>query len=156
MYNPLMLFTKMALDHLLQEGYLYFIRQSYPRGVDPGVKEAFIITPHTKREVAYDHFEKIKDDPRKWLYILDPNSPNHEAEHNKLLTASIQPEGYRVFFNQMTSADWLPPPHLQMSITNYIKNVLGWRPGHIHTRLTIRLGQLLLVFTRSGISREAL
>jgi len=155
MYNPLMLFTKEALDNLIKEGCLYFIRQSYPRGVRPGVKEAFIITPYVRRADAYDHFEKIREDPRKWLYILNSESQDHEAEHNKLLTASMQPDNYRVYFNRLTSQEWMPPPHLQMSITNYVKNVLGWRPGHIQTRLSIRLGVLVLIFVRSGISREA-
>lgn len=149
MHNPLVLFFKEALDELIAQGHYYYIRQSYPRGKTPAVREAFLITPYTTYEQATKHYEAIKYDHRKYLYAIDESKferPGVEWERGKLYTAANQPAGYHIYLNRLKDRSWKCPAELGASIKSYIKRNTHWNPrgSDIDVGLSLQFGELII------------
>lgn len=160
MYNPLCELSVPALDTLIKKGYFYYVRQSYPRGRQGVIKEAFLITPYRDQGKANEHYIKIKDDPRKWIYSVNVNGsdPISAAEaKNKLYAAASQPAGFRVYLDRLKFAEWTPPKWLAYKMTGYIKSQFGWPidRAEINVGLTFEFGQLFVKFHRRGIFKKA-
>ena len=152
MHNPLELLSKDALDELVRQGNLYFVRQSYVRGKGPQVKEAFLVTPYTTQEEASQHMDAIQPDHRKLLYdIQDP------LLRQKLYTAAWQPQGYRIYLNRLKDREWKPDAQLVARIKKYINLYTGWSPGKgagINVELTLVFGELLLNLQHGKDTRQ--
>ena len=155
MHNPLVLLFKEALDELIAQGHCYYIRQSYPRGKAPAVREAFLITPYTSFEQANKHYEAIKYDRRKYLYLIDDNKFDKisvEWERGKLYTAATQPEGYHVYLNRLKDRTWKCPAELGASIKGYIRRNTHWqtRGADIDVGLSLQFGELIINLEYQG------
>ncbi|WP_346318165.1 hypothetical protein [Chitinophaga sp. YIM B06452] len=140
MHNPLSLLFPQLLDRLVEHGYRYFVRQSFPRGIDlPAIKEAFLITPYLDFGEANAHFQAIRFDHRKYIYPVD-----HHEEKAKLYAAAGQPEGYRVFVALLKGKTWRPPPDLGPRIKAFLKAQGRGSSGKIDAVLGIHFGELIL------------
>jgi hypothetical protein len=152
MHNPLKLLFKDALDELVRQGNLYFVRQSYVRGKGPQVKEAFLVTPYSTLEEASQHMDAIQSDHRKLLYdIQDP------LQKEKLYTAASQPQGYKIYLNRLKDREWKPDAQLVARIKKYINLYTGWSLGkgaEINVELTLLFGELLLNLQHGKDTRQ--
>lgn len=151
MYNPLALLENVYVDALIEKGYRVFVRQSYPRGLGPNIKEAFLFTPYKTLEDAQDHIMAIILEDRTEIY--DINKPEQKA---RIYTAASQPAGYAVYINRLKGNSWNPPRPLKEQIHNYVK-MLGWgsRNMNIETTLSLQHGKLVVVFTNNGVREFA-
>ncbi|WP_298737438.1 hypothetical protein [uncultured Chitinophaga sp.] len=155
MHNPLVLLFKEALDELIAQGHYYYIRQSYPRGKTAGVREAFLVTPYTTYEQANKHYEAIKSDRRRYLYLVDDGKYDKwsvEMERKKLYVAATQPEGYRVYLNRLKDRSWKCPAELGAKIKGYIKRNTHWKPrgADIEVGLSLQFGELVVNLEYQG------
>jgi hypothetical protein len=155
MHNPLVLLFKEALDELIAQGHYYYIRQSYPRGKTVDVREAFLITPYTTYEQANKHYEAIKYDRRKYLYLIDENKFDKlsvEWERDKLYVAATQPEGYRIYLNRLRDRSWKCPADLGARIKGYINQKTHWKPrgADIDVGLSLQFGELIINLQYQG------
>lgn len=156
MHNPLVLFSIEALDQLRKEEHYYFVRQSYPRGMKPSFREAFLITPYVTLEDAQKHYDAIKFDKRKWLYNigedkLDSLSVGWQLE--RLYTAATQPEGYLVYLNHLKDKEWKVPDELVSHIKKYIRRNTSWKPGggqEINVTLSLQFGHFIIKLQYGG------
>ncbi len=85
-YNPLALLTKVYLDRLIQEGHIFFVRQSYPRGLAMGTKEAFLFTPYNNVFSVNRHIKAIREDPRALVYNIPHTNRSAKALHSGIST----------------------------------------------------------------------
>lgn len=149
MHNPLALLTTQLLDSLLASGFQYFVRQSYPRGVDHSdvvTKEVFLITPYKDFSLVNQHFQAIKFDLRKYMYDTD-----HVGEKEKLFIAASQPKGYKIFVSLLKEKKWKPPPQLGTSIKNYVRSFTKWKPDQgISAGLFLHFGELYIALKCSN------
>ncbi|RFS24967.1 hypothetical protein DVR12_07200 [Chitinophaga silvatica] len=143
MHNPLALLSELLLNALINHGYIYFIRQSYPRGIDhfdDSIKEAFIITPYKKLSAAQEHLLHITDS-RKHIYdIYQP------SEKEKLFIAASQPPGYKVYVDKLAAKTWKPTSDLNSKISNYLRVNTKWKAkdSNVDVTLFISYGELML------------
>lgn len=150
MYNPLAKLSTDKLVELLSQGYLYFVRQSYPRGVAPGIKEAFLMTPYKTLEEANQHYIELKDDRRKFVYNTDHSTGDHlsrDYDRGNLYAAAGQPDGYAVYLNRLEFEDWYPPREVQQHLHHYVCHLGYNKPNAgINCRLGLKYGQLIVRF----------
>lgn len=127
MFNPFSLFTPQLLEAFVKAGKVYYVRQTFQRGVAPGLqlKGCFQISHYSDLPTAEAHFSAIAKDGYRYLYKWE----NHD-DQEKLRIAASQPTGYRIYGNVLEK-DWesyISKP-LRLKIKNYIENRLGWTPG---------------------------
>jgi hypothetical protein len=154
MYNPLQELSEAALNALIGRGYMYFVRQSYPRGIKPGGKEAFIITPYKEVTKAQDHYIAIKDDKRKYLYNINHQNGDYlsrDFDRERLYMAAKQPKGYSIYLDRLKDQKWTVPGWLKVQIHEGSKR-LGWgsRNMDVQSDICLRHGQLFVKFTNKG------
>ena len=70
MYNPFPIFTPGLLDDQLAKGKRWFIRQTFPRGMEARLIAAFLIRGYDDDEkaTADQHLAAIKNDGNAYLY----------------------------------------------------------------------------------------
>ena len=150
MHNPLIELTLQALIGLINKGYFYWVRQTYPQGLAAGVKESFIMTPYTDLAQAQVHYEQIKDDPRLYLYRLSLTQGqliSDDPDGEKLIAASKHPAGYRVYLPFMR-AEWTASRELKEQIHEGAKRIgLGSRKTKADSQLTLLYGRLNIRYT---------
>lgn len=151
MYNPLKLLSVDILADLIMRNHFYFVRQSYPRGKTPYVKEAFLITPYKTWDKANEHYIAIKYDRRKYLYNLNPADGDllsRDSDKEKLFTAARQPEKYKVFIDKLQDKRWTPPKPLHEQIHHHLSHI-GWAHmnNKIDAKLSFDFGRLIVRFT---------
>ena len=127
MFNPLAPFTEQALMGMTKEGHRYFVRQTFPRGLDyfeEGIKGSFLFCHYQEYPPAKEHFDALADDPHRFLYDWED-----EEHRKKLVLAAGKPKGYKIFTNTFL-LDWElhVTVRLKQKITSYIKS-LGWKPA---------------------------
>jgi len=147
MHNPLALLTTELLQALLAHGFTFFIRQSYPRGMDhfdPALKECFLITPYAEMGEAQRHFQHIVADPRRRIYLVD-----QPEELDKLYLAAAQPDGYKIFVDKLAAPKWRVPADMNSKIHRYLRANTKWktREGEIAVNLFLHFGELMLRLT---------
>jgi hypothetical protein len=152
MYNPFPLFSEALLKGQVAGGKRFFVRQTFPRGMDARLKAAFLLRayPADEQEDAEKHLAVLPWDKNAFLY--DAAVPEHL---DKLRVAAKQPFGYKVFYAAKKGVDWKPPPVYQEKIKHYIRSRhAGWRtsPGgeKIQTGLCEEFGELFLKFSYAG------
>jgi hypothetical protein len=152
MYNPLPLLTTGLLQDELKKGKRWFVRQTYPRGMTPGLKATFLLRtyPAEEKTTALLHLAAIEKDRNAFLY--DANLPEHLE---KLNIAARQPAGYKVFYAARKGVDWKPPGPYQQKIRHYIRSHHpAWLPQKAGEKIEIGLyeefGQFFLKFSYDG------
>jgi hypothetical protein len=151
MYNPLPLLTPGLLDDQLAKGKRWFIRQTFPRGMEARLIAAFLIRGYDEEErtTADQHLAALKNDGNAFLYDTD------NKEHlGKLRIAAGQPFGYKVFYAARKGVEWKPPPQYQEKMRHYLRrHHPAWRPQKEGDKIQIGLyeefGQLFLKFSYS-------
>jgi hypothetical protein len=149
MYNPFPLLNELMLSDRIAAGKRYFIRQTYLRGMLPGLRAAFLFRAYdeTEKAMADQHFKLLHGDPNAFKYdILE------EGHIEKLSIAAQQPEGFKIYYAGKKGVDWKPPQLYQERIKHYIrKNHPGWKPkkggDKIQAVLSEEFGVLFLTFS---------
>ena len=149
MYNPLPLFTTRILQAELGKGKRWFIRQTYDRGMETGLKAALLIRayPAEEKETAEAHQAAIQTDRTAFLY--DAGLPEHLQ---RLKKAAESLRDYKVFYVGREKVDWEPPELYKQKIRHYIRSQHpGWLPQQkgekIHVGLHEKFGELFLKFS---------
>ncbi len=126
MYNPFPLLTTQMLRIKLADGKRYFVRQTYPRGMQEGIRAAFLFRAYeqSEKEIAAEHIRVIASDPNHFLY-----DATNEEDLRKLFIAATQPGGFKIYYAGKIAQDWKPPVEYQAKLKNYIRTKLpDWRP----------------------------
>ena len=147
MHNPLAILRANVLDGLIQAGHVYFVRQSYPRGMQQHIKESFLLTPYRSAAEANDHYKAIAADRRRYIYSL-----YHPGDKEKLYHAAGQPEGYGVYIALLKDREWKPGHLFTAAIKRYMRLHGGSSPAgreHLSAELFIRFGELFITLKRS-------
>ncbi|WP_346317368.1 hypothetical protein [Chitinophaga sp. YIM B06452] len=146
MHNPLSILRAMVLDGLIQAGHMYFVRQSYPRGMFKNIKESLLITPYKSAGEANHHYNAIVSDPRRYIY-----SVYHPGDREKLYYAASQPEGYGIYIALLKDREWKPGHSFTAAIRRYMRLHGGSRPDgreNLSAELSIRFGELFINLKR--------
>ena len=126
-------------------GKRWFVRQSYLRGMEAGLKATLTLMsyPSEDKETAEAHLAAIGKDKMAFLY--DATLPEHLE---RLKTAAKQPEGYKTFYIGTKKIKWDPPPLYKEKIRHYIRrhHSSESRGKKIIVELHERYGELLLKF----------
>ncbi|HVB02915.1 MAG TPA: hypothetical protein VNE41_04265 [Chitinophagaceae bacterium] len=147
MYNPLILLGSNLLEAFIRCGHEHFVRQSYPRGKNPGDKEikaAFLISHYAEFHKALAHYRAMEGDRWRYLYNVQ-----NAYDREKLFTAAGQPSGYQVYAN-ILEKDWVPSREMGERIRKYLDINLGWnlsRYDEVRVKLFSEFGQLFLTLT---------
>lgn len=146
MYNPLYALTPQALVGLIKRGNLYWVQQSYPRGIKHGINESFLLTPYESLTKAQEHFNHIADDKHRRIYQLqlNPGDPIGKDEDGRdLISASKHPEGKR-YYLPYTGGERLPG-WLNLQVKEGAKSI-GWggRATEVDARLGFDYGKLVI------------
>jgi rhodanese-related sulfurtransferase len=152
MYNPFPLLSKGLLNDQLLKGKRWFVRQTFPRGMEPRLIAAFLLRAYDEEEkdIAEKHLAALEKDRNAFLY--DAQDPEHLA---KLHIAASQPFGYKVFYAARKGIEWRPPQTYQEKMRRYIfRHHPAWRPLKAGDKIEIGLyeefGQLFLKFSHDG------
>lgn len=151
MYNPFPLLTTGLLQDQLAKGKRYFVRQTYPRGMEPGLIAAFLLRAYfaDEKDMADNHMSTLGTDGNAFLY--DTETQDHLE---KLEIASSQPFGYKIYYAAKKGLDWQPPQTYQEKMRRYIRrHHPGWRPHKEGDAIAIGLyeefGRLYLKFSHA-------
>ena len=126
MYNPFPLLTTGLLQDQLAKGKRYFVRQTYPRGMEPRLIAAFLLRAYfaEEKDIADTQMATLDSDGNAFLY--DTGTQGHLE---KLQIASTQPFGYKIFYAAKKGLDWRPPQNYQEKVRRYIhRHHPEWRP----------------------------
>jgi hypothetical protein len=152
MYNPFPLLTRGLLEDQLGKGKRWFVRQTFPRGMEPRMIAAFLFRAYgpEEKETADQHLSALGKDGNAFLY--DAELPAHLE---KLRIAAGQPFGYKVFYAAKKGVDWRPPQTYQEKMRRYVRrHHPGWRPQKAGDKIEIGLyeefGRLFLKFSHDG------
>ncbi len=130
------------LDGLIQAGHVYFVRQSYFRGMKPGAKESLLISHYRSAAEATAHYDAILTDQRRYIYDI-----SNAADKEKLYHAATQPEGYAVYIALLKDKKWKPGPMLTAAVRRFVRvHASRSQEGRtdVSIRLFIRFGELFL------------
>ena len=146
MYNPLYELSARALVGLIKKGNFYWVQQSYPRGIEMGDKEAFILTPYESIEEAQKHFDHVVSDIHRRLYKLhlSPGDPiDKDQDGRDLIAASRRPRGIR-YYLPYTDGKSLPG-WLDLKVKDGARS-FGWggRSTEVEARLGFHYGELVV------------
>ena len=152
MYNPFPLLTTGLLQDQLAKGKRYFVRQTYPRGMEPRLIAAFLFRAYfgDEKDIADNHMSTLTGDGNAFLY--DAETQGHLG---KLQIASSQPFGYKIYYAAKKGLDWRPPQNYQEKMRRYIRrHHPEWRPQKEGDAVDIGLyeefGRLYIKFSHSG------
>jgi len=152
MYNPFPLLSKGLLGDQLAKGKRFFVRQTFPRGMEPRLIAAFLLRayPADEKDTAAKHIAALAADANAFLY--DAENPEHLQ---KLHIAAGQPFGYKIYYAAKKGLDWRPPQAYQERMRRYIRHHHpGWRPQKQGDAIEIGLfeefGRLFLKFSHAG------
>ena len=149
MHNPFVLLSARLLHSLIASGNIYFVRQTYKRGLDmhdAHTKAAFLFTHYDNLDGAQRHFDSLQNDSNRFLY--DDSTAEH---HKKLEIASKQPLGYKVY-SSLLEEPWKPSEKMAEQIRRYISENLTWTPARKDTivaELFTQIGELFIILKYS-------
>jgi hypothetical protein len=152
MYNPLPILTPGLLEDELKMGKRWFVRQTYPRGMQADLKAALVVRSYGQEEkvIAEEHLAAIENDKAAFLY--DASLPEHLE---KLTTAAKQPIGYKVFYLGRKGVEWDPPLLYKQKVKHYIlKHYSSWSKGKIKVGLCEKFGELFLKFNYNNKEKD--
>ncbi|HLX91482.1 MAG TPA: hypothetical protein VKR32_07355 [Puia sp.] len=127
---------------------VYFVRQTYLRGRQPGIRAAFLLRGYTLNEksLAEKHFSLLRDDSNSFFY--DARIPDHLR---RLEFAASQPAAFKIFYVGKTTMEWRPPPEYQKKTKYFLQNNFpDWRTTRGKNKIWVGLfeefGNLWLKF----------
>lgn len=143
MFNPFYPFTAALLQAFAEKGKRWFVRQSFPRGMDPlnkAAKKSFLISPYDNYTTAQDHLGAIAYDPHRFFYDWE------DEDHRKRLQMAAAGLPEWPVFAPVLRPGWEKglTEDLRKKIRIYIGN-LGWKPGGsevVETAYEVRFGEL--------------
>ncbi|MDQ0109525.1 hypothetical protein J2T02_004669 [Chitinophaga terrae (ex Kim and Jung 2007)] len=144
MHNPLAILSEDLLDALLLHGHKYFVRQSYPRGLDHfdgTLKEAFLFSAYKELQPAEKHYLHLASDPRRHIYYI-----GQEGDIKRMRIAASQPAGYRAYSDKLATREWEPANILKSKVKNYLRSNIKWRSkdAPVDAQLFLEYGELML------------
>ena len=149
MYNPFPMLTTGLLEDQLAKGKRFFVRQTYPRGMEPRLIAAFLIRAYfaDEKDIADVHMSTLGKDGNAFLYDIET-----EGHLGKLRIASAQPFGYKIYYAAKKGLNWRPPQPYQEKMRRYLRRKHPeWRPQKEGDAVAIGLyeefGQLYLRFS---------
>lgn len=152
MYNPLPLLSAELLRAKIGSGKRFFVRQTYLRGRETGIKAAFLFRGYetTEEDLARQHIKKIAHDGNAFLYDTQKGD-----DAKKLFIAARQPDGYRIYYAGRQTLEWKPPVQYQNKMKQFImREHPGWRTKKGGDKIQIGLyeefGTLFLKFSFEG------
>ncbi|ASZ13712.1 hypothetical protein KTO58_05655 [Chitinophaga pendula] len=154
MHNPLAKLSIKLLDAILQDRYLFFVRQAYTRAIDPmdqSIKGAFLFTHYRERRDAEAHLSALYNDSYSKLYDC-----TQTEDRLNLNRAAQQPLGYLIYAAILNAKKWEPPLSLTPKIKSYIRKNTSWeldRGETLKIELALQFGELYLKF-RHGQNEE--
>lgn len=152
MYNPFPLLNEPLLKDEVMRGKRFFVRQTYPRGLEGRLKAAFLIRAYVSDEqgLAEEHMRAIARDVHAFLY--DAAVPE---QMERLRIAAKQPFGYKVYYAAKKGVDWKPPPLYEEKMRHYLRrHHADWRTvrgeAPIEAGLYEEFGMLFIKFSYGG------
>ena len=145
MTNPFQLYSPALLAALMKAGHVYFVRQTYARGIDhfeERLKGAFLISHYREEGHARMHYEALQGDRSRYLYNIQES-----VDLAKLEVAAWQPQGYKVYA-PLLLRPWEPSGDLKGKVRRYIDKHLKWRQGAVRTNLFTQFGELFLTLKK--------
>lgn len=128
MFNPFSVFEPRFLAGFKQKGVKAFVQQTYDRGknlleTNPGA--AFLLIHFNDAQKAREHYDAIKSDANRKLYLTD--NENDWKELSRLIN---QPAGQR-FYTILTVPDVNNKARkaLDKKIRAYVDFKTNWRPA---------------------------
>src|SRR5579871_886760 len=144
MYNPLPLLTRGLLEDQLSKGKRWFVRQTFPRGMEARLIAAFLLRGYDAEEedLARRHLAALTKDGNAFLY-----DARNSVHLEKLTIAAGQPFGYKVFYAARKGVEWKPPDTYQQKMRHYLRrHHPAWRVqkegDKIHIGLYEEFGEL--------------
>lgn len=137
MYNPFPLLNERLLQTKLKEGKRYFVRQTFPRGMQKGLRASFLLRAYNEaeKEMAETHLRFLHEDPHAFLY--DSSDPN---QLQRLFMAASQPTGFSIYYAGRNSMEWKPPEEYRQQMQRYIRQRHpGWKTRKGETPIGIGL-----------------
>ena len=128
----------------IARGRRYFVRQTFIRGWDSGVRAAFLVKGYEDEEKvhALEHLATLSKDAHAHIY--DVTLPDEEG---KLLIAARQPAGYHIYYAAKKGSDWQPPEVYREKVRRYIQQLHpAWKRGQIQVGMHEEFGELFLQF----------
>jgi hypothetical protein len=127
MFNPFSPFDPHLLTGFRQKGVQAFVRQTYDRGrnmLEAEPQPSFILIHFNKAIKAREHFDAIKTDPNRQLYIVDD-----PADWQALQELLNNPPGQR-YYTILTIKDVNEKARivLDKKIRYYIDHRTNWKP----------------------------
>jgi hypothetical protein len=150
-YNPLALLTAALVDESIQEGNIFFARQSYPRGLLMGTKEAFLFTPYNNMFQVTQHMKVNGQDPRAFVYDIRTTT-----DKQKLYIAASQPKGYAVYLNRLKDRKWECPRKLQNRLERFaMDSGMGELYTKVDFQFCLSFGKLVFkLHNHRGLRKE--
>ncbi|HXB45361.1 MAG TPA: hypothetical protein VNV85_14950 [Puia sp.] len=149
MYNPFPLLSETLLDEKIKSGKRFFVRQTFPRGMQPRLRAAFLFRAYEWKEeqLAKEHMQLLTRDANAFLYDAE------DLDHLKRMKqAAKQPHGFKIFYAGKKGVEWEPPKDYQEKMKAYIRQMHpNWRTKKDGEKIAIGLfeefGELFLKFS---------
>jgi hypothetical protein len=126
--NPFSILFEKLLWAIVNDGHNYFVRQTFIAPFEKGYPapgKAFLITHYRDAKKAQAHYDAIPLDPHRHIYNW-----NIEYEKQKLLLASGQPTGYKIYSAVMVKgASRVLNAEAQPIIRRHVEHSLRWAKG---------------------------
>lgn len=138
---------------------MYFVRQSYPRGLDhfdDRQTQSFLLTHYEHKNDAIEraerHMRLLLTDRYRFLY-----NSNNENHLEKLAIAATQPDGCKIYINLLPKA-WKANEALKRKINNYLLHKFPWwnysSKDNLKVMLKERYGKLYIILLWKGQQTE--
>jgi hypothetical protein len=144
MFNPFAAFEPRFLSGFRQRGVKAFVQQTYERGrnlLEEDPRPAYLLIHFNNEKKAREHFEAIKTDPGRQLFITDDLD-----DYRKLQTLLNDPAAGRFYtMLKIKDAELKAQKFLDKRIRSYIDFKTNWRPARyesVHFSLDFIFGEI--------------
>jgi hypothetical protein len=153
MINPFVKLDRKILRKSLANGQMFFVRQTYRGGETPGVKpgNSVLLTGYKGEEEAKEHFDRLEQDGRRFLY-----DARDTAHLRRLETAALGVPGFAVYV-PLVEGPVTPGKELQGKLKNYISRRLQWRVKReigVEADIRVRFGEIIVTLSYDGAVAE--
>lgn len=159
-YNPYCLLNPSLLKAIIKQPH-FFVRHYYSRGEmenETEKKIPLLFSHYSQHEIdrerAFRHMRLLKKDPYRFLY--DSTNPVHRE---KLLHASAQPDGYRIYTNVLPQK-WEAGRDIKRKVYAYLEerfpSVQNIQEQKLHISLQDLYGKLYLFLRWKATTVEVL
>lgn len=151
MFNPFAAFDPRYLPEFKKKGVKVFIMQRYDRGrnlLESPPRPAYLLSHFDRLDVANQHFDALKHDDTRNMFILDDM-----AQYEELQNRVQQKEA--IYYTRLVvkDANLKAQKILDKKIRAYIDNKTSWRPSRydeLGFELDVIFGQIYVILTFKG------